>query len=41
VAGHLVGGARLESGLQLTFVFDSLNKTGNHSMGTANFVMNR
>lgn len=40
VAGHLVGGARLESGLQLTFVFDSLGKTGNHSMGTANFIMN-
>jgi hypothetical protein len=40
VAGHLVGGARLPSGLELTFVFDSLGKTGNHSTGTANFIMN-
>jgi hypothetical protein len=40
VAGHLVGGARLATGLQLTFVFDALENTGNHSKGTANFIMN-
>jgi hypothetical protein len=40
VAGHLVGGARMPSGISLTFVFDSLRTTGNHNMGTANFMMN-
>jgi len=40
VSGHLVGGRRLPSGLELTFVFDDLGKTGNHSKGMGNFVMN-
>ena len=40
VTGHLVGGSRMPSGLQLTFVFDNLGKTGNHAMGTGNFLMN-
>jgi len=40
VEGHLVGGRRLPSGLELTFVFDNLGKTGNHSKGMGNFVMN-
>ena len=40
VAGHMVGGRRLPTGLELTFVFDSLRKTGNHAMGSAHFVMN-
>jgi len=40
VTGHLVGGKRLPSGLELTFVFDNLGKTGNHSKGMGNFVMN-
>jgi hypothetical protein len=38
--GHLIGGSRNDGSLQLTFVFDSLGKTGNHEMGTGNFVMN-
>lgn len=40
VAGHMVGGRRVTGGLELTFVFDSLRKTGNHAMGDAHFVMN-
>jgi hypothetical protein len=40
VTGHLVGGKRMQSGLELTFVFDSLQTTGNHAMGTGNFMMN-
>jgi hypothetical protein len=40
VSGHLVGGSRMPSGLQLTFVFDNLGPTGNHAMGTGNFLMN-
>ena len=40
VSGHLVRGSRLPSAMSLTFVFDALSDTGNHSKGTANFVMN-
>jgi hypothetical protein len=40
VSGHLVGGRRVAGGLELTFVFDSLKKTGSGAMGNAHFVMN-
>lgn len=40
VAGHMVGGKRLASGLSLTFVFDSLKTTGSGATGNAHFKMN-
>jgi hypothetical protein len=40
VSGHLVGGRRLESGIELTFVFDSLKSMGNQKNGSALFNMN-
>lgn len=40
VTGHLVGGRRLESGIELTFVFDSLKTMGNQKNGNAQFSMN-
>ena len=39
VAGHLTGGRRTASGLDLTFVFDSLKETGGSCTGNAHFVM--
>lgn len=39
VAGHMVSGRRGVSGLELTFVFDSLKKTGNGAVGNAHFAM--
>ncbi|HUD73155.1 MAG TPA: hypothetical protein VMQ62_14440 [Dongiaceae bacterium] len=40
VAGHMVSGRRLSSGLELTFVFDSLNKKApGNGTGMAHFVM--
>jgi hypothetical protein len=40
VAGHMVGGKRLSSGLELTFVFDALNKKSpGNGTGMAHFVM--
>ena len=39
VSGHLAGGRRTVSGLDLTFVFDTLKKTGAGSTGNAHFVM--
>jgi hypothetical protein len=40
--GHLVGGRRLESGLELTFAFDTVKASGVSSNGhaAAHFVMN-
>ena len=40
VSGHLVGGKRVTGGMQLTFVFDSLKKTGSGAVGNAHFKMN-
>jgi len=40
VSGHLAGGRRSVSGLELTFVFDTLKKTGAGATGNAHFVMN-
>jgi hypothetical protein len=40
VAGHLTGGRRTTSGLELTFVFDSLKETGGGATGNAHFQMN-
>lgn len=39
VSGHLAGGRRSLSGLDLTFVFDTLKKTGAGATGNAHFVM--
>ena len=40
--GHLVGGRRLESGLELTFAFDSVKEAGasGNAHAAAHFVMN-
>jgi hypothetical protein len=40
VSGHLVGGRRVAGGLELTFVFDALKKTGGGAVGNAHFSMN-
>jgi hypothetical protein len=40
VSGHLAGGRRTLSGLDLTFVFDTLKKAGAGATGNAHFVMN-
>ena len=40
VSGHMLGGKRLPDGVQLTFAFDSLKKTGSGGTGNAHFVMN-
>jgi len=40
VTGHLAGGRRIVSGLELTFIFDTLKKTGAGATGNAHFVMN-
>lgn len=40
VSGHLMGGKKLANGVQLTFAFDSLKKTGSGGVGNAHFVMN-
>jgi hypothetical protein len=40
VSGHLTGGHRTASGLDLTFVFDSLKETGGSCTGNAHFLMN-
>lgn len=40
VSGHLVGGRRLDNGIELTFVFDSLKSMGNQKNGSALFNMN-
>ena len=39
VSGHLTGGRRTASGLDLTFVFDTLKETGGACTGNAHFVM--
>lgn len=39
VSGHMVSGRRGVNGLELTFVFDSLKKTGNGAVGNAHFAM--
>ena len=39
VSGHMVSGRRGVNGLELTFVFDSLKKTGNGAVGNAMFAM--
>jgi len=39
VSGHLAGGRRSVSGLELTFVFDTLKETGAGATGNAHFVM--
>jgi len=39
VSGHLAGGRRSVSGLELTFVFDTLKKTGAGATGNAHFIM--
>jgi hypothetical protein len=41
-SGHLVGGSRLPSGLELTFAFDSMKESGvsGNSHVAAHFVMN-
>ena len=40
VAGHVVAGKRLENGVELTFVFDSVKKSGNSSVANGHFNMN-
>ena len=40
VYGHLEGGRRYGSGLDITFVFDTLKQTGGSMTGNAHFVMN-
>lgn len=39
VSGHMTGGRRSSSGLDLTFIFDTLKKTGAGATGNAHFVM--
>lgn len=39
VSGHMTGAKRLTNGLQLTFAFDSLRKTGGGAVGNAHFTM--
>ncbi len=40
VAGHVIAGKRLENGVELTFVFDSVKKSGNSSVANGHFNMN-
>jgi hypothetical protein len=40
VSGRLVGAKRLSGAVELTFVFDSLKKTGRTSIGNAHFNLN-
>jgi len=40
VSGHVVGGKRLENGVELTFVFDSTKKSGNSTVANGHFNMN-
>jgi len=40
VSGHVIAGKRLENGLELTFVFDSVRKNGSSSVANGHFNMN-
>jgi hypothetical protein len=40
VSGRLVGAKRMSNAVELTFVFDSLKKTGKTSVGNAHFKLN-
>ena len=40
VSGHMISGRRTANGLELTFVFDTLKKTGGGAVGNAHFMMN-
>ncbi|HEX9428165.1 MAG TPA: hypothetical protein VGA64_10280 [Candidatus Polarisedimenticolia bacterium] len=39
VSGHMTGAKRLTNGLQLTFAFDQLKKTGGGAVGNAHFEL--
>ena len=40
VTGHVIAGKRLDNGVELTFVFDSVKKSGNSSVANGHFNMN-
>jgi len=40
VTGHVIAGKRLDNGVKLTFVFDSVKKSGNSSVANGHFNLN-
>ncbi len=40
VTGHVIAGKRLDNGVELTFVFDSVKKSGNSSVANGHFNLN-